>query len=136
MLYWGLGKLSANGSTRSAEVLPKSVTPAHALYAAGKIDIFIQGGDTLSKKVMEDLSSEERGSVVDESSSLVRSLLKRESVDAHCQELSERVRKFSERAIQKVLEYSRRAIHKWLSQAKKGGAGPAQRWCGEKGCTP
>ena len=32
----------------------KSVIPAHALYAASKIVIFIQGGDTLSKKVMED----------------------------------------------------------------------------------
>ena len=67
-----------------------------ALYAAGKIVIFIQGGDTLSKQVMEVLSSEERPSVVDESSSIVLSVLKRESVDVHGQELSERVRRFSE----------------------------------------
>ena len=53
---------------------PNSVTPEHALYAAWKIVNFIQGGDTLSKKVMEDLSSEERRSVVDESSSIVLSL--------------------------------------------------------------
>ena len=63
---------------------PKSVTPEHALYAARKIVISIQGGDTLSKKEMEDLSSEGRRSVVDETSSMVLSLLKRESVDAHC----------------------------------------------------
>ena len=36
---------------------PKSVIPEHALCAARKIVIFIQGGDTISKKVMEDLSS-------------------------------------------------------------------------------
>ena len=65
---------------------PKSVIPQHTLYAARKIVIFTQGGDTLSKKVMEDLSSEERRSVFDESSSVVLSLLKRECVGAHCQE--------------------------------------------------
>ena len=32
----------------------------------------------------------------------------------------------------KGLECSRRATHKWLSQALKGGAGPAHRWCGEE----
>ena len=115
---------------------PKSVIPEHALYAARKIVLFIQGGDTLSKKVTEDLSSEERRSVVDESSSMVLSLLKRESVDAHCQELSERVRRFSERAFQKGIECSRRAIHKWLSQALKGGVSPAQRWCGKEDAFP
>ena len=52
---------------------PKSATPEHALYAARKIVIFIQGGDTLSNKVMEDLSSAEQMSVVDESSSIVLS---------------------------------------------------------------
>ena len=52
---------------------PKSVIPEHALYAARKIVIFIQFGDTLSKKVMEDLCSEERRSVADESSSIVLS---------------------------------------------------------------
>ena len=104
---------------------PKSVSPEHALYAARKIVTFIQGGDTLSKKVM---------AVVEESSSRVLSLLKREGVGAHCQTLSERVRRLSERALQKGLECSRRATHKWLSHAMKGGAGPAHRWCG--GCTP
>ena len=53
---------------------PKPVAPEHALYAARKIVLFIQGGDTLSKKVMEDLSPEERRSVVEESSSIVLSL--------------------------------------------------------------
>ena len=111
---------------------PKSVTPEHSLYALRKIVIFIQGGDTLSKNVMEDLSSEERRSVVNESSSTVLSLLKRESIGANCQVLSERVRRFCGRALQKGLECSRRAIHKWLSQALKGGAGPAHRWCGKE----
>ena len=63
-------------------VSPKSVPPERALYAARKIVTFIHGGDTLDKKVMEDLSSEERWSVrkfVD-----VLSLLKREGVGAHC----------------------------------------------------
>ena len=64
------------------KAFPKSVIPEHALYAARKIVIFTQGGDTLSKKVMEDLSSEERRSVVDERSSIVLSLLKRECVGA------------------------------------------------------
>ena len=54
----------------------RKASPEHALYAARKIIIFFQGGDTLSKKVMEDLSSEERRSVVDESSSIVLSLWK------------------------------------------------------------
>ena len=73
----------------------------HALYAARKIVIFIQGGDTLGKKVMEDLSTAEHKSVVDASSSIVLSLLKRECVGAHCRMLSERVRRLSERALQK-----------------------------------
>ena len=81
---------------------------------------------------MEVFSSEERRSVVDESSSIVLSLLKRESVGAHCQELSERVRRFSERSLQKGVECSRRATEKWLSQALKGGASPAHRWCGKE----
>ena len=42
-----------------------------------KIVIFIQGGDTLSKKLMEDLSLAEPKSVVDESSSIAFSLVKR-----------------------------------------------------------
>ena len=110
----------------------QSVPPEHALYAARKIVTFIQGGGTLSKKVMEDLSSEERMSVVEESSSMVLSLLKREGVGAHCQVLSERVRRVSERALQKGFECSRRATHKRLSQPLKGGTGPAHRWCGKE----
>ena len=62
---------------------------------------FIQGGDTLRKKVMEDLSSAEHKSVVDESSSIVFFLLKHECVGAHCQMPSDRVRRLSERALQK-----------------------------------
>ena len=57
-----------------------------------KLSSSFEGGDKLSKKVMEDLSSAEHTSVVDESSLLVLSLLKRECVGAHCQMLSERVR--------------------------------------------
>ena len=109
---------------------PKSVIPENALYAARKNVICIQGGDTLSKKVMEDLSSEERRSVVDESASIVLSLLQRECVSAQCQMLSERVRRLS--ALRKGLECSRRATHKWLCQAFEGGAGPAHRWCGKE----
>ena len=72
------------------KVSPKSVTPEHALYAARKTVIFSQGGDTLSKKVMEDLSSAEHKSVVDESSSMVFSLLKRECVGSSPQVVWER----------------------------------------------
>ena len=115
---------------------PKSVIPERALYAARKIVTFVQGGDTFSKKVMEDLSSAERKSFVDESSSIVPSLLKRECVGANCQMLSERVRRLSERALQKGLDCSRRAKHKWLSQALKGGAGPAHRWCWKEDALP
>ena len=111
---------------------PKPVNPEHALYAARSIVIFIQFGDTLGKKVMEDLSSEERRPVVDESSSIVLSLLKRDCVSAQCQMLSERVRRLAERALQEGLECSKRATHKWLCQALKGGAGPAHRWCGKE----
>ena len=56
---------------------PKTSHPRTCVYAARKIVIFIQRGDTLSKKVMEDLSPEERMSVVDEGSSIVISFLKR-----------------------------------------------------------
>ena len=85
---------------------------------------------------MEDLSSEECRSVVDESSSIVLALLKRECVGAQCQMLSERVRRLSERALQKGPESSGRATHKWLCQASKGGAGPAHRWCGKEDALP
>ena len=111
---------------------PNSVLPKHALHAATKIVTFSQGGHTLSKKVMEDLRSEERRSVVEESSSMVLSLQKREGVGAHRKALSERVRRLSDCALQIGLECSRRATHKWLSQALKGGAGPAHRWCGKE----
>ena len=105
---------------------PRSIPPEHALYSARKFVTLIQDGDTLSKKVMEDLSSEELRSVVKESSSMVLSLLMREGVGAHCQALSERARRLSERALQKGHQFSRRATHKWLSQAVVR----------ERGCTP
>ena len=57
-----------------------TIRKASPKSAARKIVIFIQGGDTLSKKVMEDLSPAEHKSVVDLSSSIVVSLLKRECV--------------------------------------------------------
>ena len=84
------------GQHHSQSVPPKLVFPKHALYAARKFVTFIQGGDTLSKKVMADLSSEERRSVVEETSSIVLSPLKREGVGVHGQTLSERVRRLSE----------------------------------------
>ena len=61
---------------------------------------------------MDDLSSEERRSVVEESSTLFVSLLKREVDGANGQSLSERVRRLSERALQKGLECRRQALHK------------------------
>ena len=64
--------------------------------------------------MMEDLSSAEHKSVVGGSSSIVLPLLK------SCQMLSERVRRFSECALQKGFDCSRRATHNWLSQALKG----------------
>ena len=85
---------------------------------------------------MEDLSQEERKCVVDEGSSIVLSLLKRECVSAPCQVPSERVRRLAERALQKGLECSRRATHKWLCQALQVGAGPAHRWCGKEDALP
>ena len=91
-------------TTRRAS--PRSMPPEHALYSERQIVTLIQDGDTLSKKVMEDLSSEELRSVVEESSSMVLSLLMREGVGAHCQALSERARRLSERALQKLLEFS------------------------------
>ena len=74
--------------------VPKTSHPRTRVVCRQKIVIFIQGCDTFSKKVMEDLSSEERRSVVDESSSIVLSLLKRECVGAQCQMLSGRVRRW------------------------------------------
>ena len=110
--------------------------PEHARYAARKIVNFIHGSDTLSIKVMDDLSVTERRSLVEESTLLVLSFLKREGFGAQCHMLTERVRRLAERALRKGLEYSRRATHKWLSQALKGGAGPAHRWCGKEDAFP
>ena len=81
-------------------------------------------------------SSEERSSLVEESSSLVLSLLSREDDCGTSQSLSERVRRLSEVALQKGLESSRQALHKWLSQALKGGAGPAHLMVRKRRCTP
>ena len=62
--------------------------------------------------------------------------LKREGSGAQCYMLTERVRRLAERPLQKGIEYSRRATHKWLSQALKGGAAPAHRWCGKEDALP
>ena len=99
---------------------PKIVPPEHAMYAARKLTLFIDGGDTLSKKVMEDLSSEERRSVVEESSSMVLYLPKREGLGVHGQALSERARRLSERELQTGLNAVGEQYTKWLSQALKG----------------
>ena len=85
---------------------------------------------------MDDLGTMERCSLVEESTLLVLSFLKREGSGAQCCMLTERVRRLAERALQKGLEYSRLASHKWLSQALKGGAGPAHRWCGKEDALP
>ena len=130
------GKLLANGSTPFAKRPPVTDPPEHARYAARKMVNFIQGSDTLSMKVMDDLSVAERVSSVEESTLLVLSFLKREGFGSQCHMLTERVRRLAERALQKGFEYSRRATHKWLSQALKGGAGPAHRWCGKEDALP
>ena len=118
------------------KAFPVTDLPEHARYAARKIVNFIQGTDTLSRKVMDDLSTTERWSSVTESTLLVLSFLKREGSAAQCCMLTERVRRLAERALQKGLEYSRRATHKWSSQALKGGARPAHRWCGKEDALP
>ena len=118
------------------KALPVTDPPEHARYAARKIVNFIQGSDTLSMKVMDDLSTTERWSLVEETTLLVLSFLKREGSGAQCYMLTERVRRLAERALQKGIEYSRRATHKWLSQALKGGAAPAHRWCGKEDALP
>ena len=69
----------------------------------------------------------------EESSSMVLSLPKREGVGAHCQTLSERVRRLSGSALQKGHECSRRTTQKMVGPALKGGAGPAHKWCGKEG---
>ena len=93
---------------------------------------FIEGGDTLSKKVMEDLSSAEHKSVIDESSSIVFSLLKCECVGDHCQTLSERVRRLCERVLQKGLECSRRATQMAESSIERRSRSSPHRWCGKE----
>ena len=103
------------------KAFPVTDTPEHARYAARKVVNFIKGSDTLSMQVIDDLSATERWSLVEESTLLVLSFLKRESSGAQCYMLTERVRRLAERALQKGLEYSRRATHKWLSQALKEG---------------
>ena len=118
------------------KAFPVTDLPEHARYAARKIVNVIQGSDTLSMKVMDDLSATERWSLVEESTLLVLSFLKREGSGAQCHMLTERVRRLGERALQKGLEHSRRATHKWLSQALKGGALPAHRWCGKEDALP
>ena len=118
------------------KALPVTDPPEHARYAARKIVNFIQGSDTLSMKVMDDLSTADRWSLVEESTLLVLSFLKREGSGAQCYMLTERVRRSAQRALQKGIEYIRRATHKWLSQALKGGAGPAHRWCGKEDALP
>ena len=100
---------------------PKSTIPEHALYAARKL--VKEGGGRFEFS---------RAQV----SSIAFFLFKRECVGAHCHMLSERVRRLSERALLKGLEFSRGATHKWPSQALKGGAGPARRWCGKEGALP
>ena len=118
------------------KAFPVSDLPEHARYAATKIVNFIQGSDTLSRKVMDDLSTTERRSLVEESTLLVLSFLKREGSGAQCCMLTERVRRLADRALQKGLGYSRRATHKWLSQALKQTAGPPHRSCGKEDALP
>ena len=112
------------------KAFPVTDPPEHARFAAS------QCSDTLSMKVMDDLSATERWSLVEESTLLVISFLKEEGYGAQCHMLTERVRRLAERALQKGLEYSRRATHKWLSQALQRGAGQAHRWCGKEDALP
>ena len=88
-------KLLATGSTPFAKLSPVTDPPEHARYAARKIVNFIQGSDTLSMKVMDDLSATERWSLVEESTLLVLSFLKREGSGAQCHMLTERVRRLA-----------------------------------------
>ena len=55
------------------KAFPVTDPPEHARYTARKIVHFIQGSDTLSMKVMDDLSATERWSLVEESTLLVLS---------------------------------------------------------------
>ena len=78
------------------KALPVTDPPEHARYAARKIVNFTQCSDTLSMKVMDDPSATERWSLVEESTLLVLSFLKREGFGAQCQMLTERVRRSAE----------------------------------------
>ena len=78
------------------KALPVTDPPEHARCAARKIVNFIQGSDTLSMKVMDDLSTTERWSLVEESTLLVLSFLKREGSGAQCYMLTERVRRLAD----------------------------------------
>ena len=115
------------------KAFPVTDPPEHAQYVARKIVNFIQGSDTLSMNVVDDLCATERWSSVEENTLLVLSFLKREGSGAQGHMLTERVRRLAERALQKGLEC---ATHKWLSQALKGGAGPVHRWCGKEDAFP
>ena len=80
------------------KAFPVTDPPEHARYAARKIVNFIQGSDALSMKVMDDLNATERWSLVEESTLLVLSFLKREGSGAQCHMLTERVRRLAERS--------------------------------------
>ena len=77
------------------KAFPVTDPPEHARYAARKIVNSIQGSDTLSRKVMDDLSTTERWSLVEGSTLLVLSFLKREDSGAQCCMLTERVRRLA-----------------------------------------
>ena len=64
--------------------------PEHALFATRKI-IFTQGSESLAKKVMTDLSSEDRGCVLEESYNLVLASLRGEETNNRGQLLAARV---------------------------------------------
>ena len=104
---------------------PKPVIPEHALYAARKFVIFHSRWRHTQK---------DGDGRFEPSRAQVCCRCKR--VGAHCQMIPERVRRLSERVLQKGLECSRRATHTWLSRALKGGAGPAHRWCGKEDALP
>ena len=80
------------------KAFPVTDPPEHARYAARKIVNFIQGSDTLSRKVMDDLSTTERLSLVEESTLLVLSFLKRKGFwrsVLHADRTSETIRRTS-----------------------------------------
>ena len=110
--------------------------PEHARYAARKIVNFIQGSDTPSVKVMDDLSATERWSLVEECTLLVLSFLKREGSGAQCYMLTERVRRLAERALQKrtgVQQTCNTSMVKPSAERRRR-PGPQMVW--ERRCTP